>query len=150
MSGGIALTDADRWDWLITLREEAVKHLRTSNVCVVTCSALKKKYRDVIRTANYHHPTVQIHFVFLDADEAVLQKRVAARQDHYMKPEMVRSQFEALELPDVANETDVIKIDVQKSKDEVEAEALEKVQVTIAQYEAERLRQAEETAKTAS
>src|SRR5689334_7698793 len=49
MAAGTPLTDADRWDWLITLREAAIQKLRTSNAVIVTCSALKHKYRDVIR-----------------------------------------------------------------------------------------------------
>ncbi|KAK5239058.1 hypothetical protein LTR40_014911, partial [Exophiala xenobiotica] len=75
MSSGIPLTDADRWDWLITVRNEAIKRLQQSNGVIVTCSALKHKYRDVIRVANYEHPSVQIHFVYLKVDESTLQKR---------------------------------------------------------------------------
>lgn len=135
MGNGIPLTDADRWDWLITLKNEAVKQLRTSNACIVTCSALKKKYRDVIRVANYEHPTVQIHFVFLKLDEEVLQQRVASRVGHYMKQEMVHSQMMALEEPNVDDETDVIKIDVRNDKEEVERQVWESVSAKLKEYE---------------
>lgn len=135
MGNGIPLTDADRWDWLITLKNEAIKQLQNSNACIVTCSALKRKYRDVIRVANYEHPTVQIHFVFLKLDEEVLQQRVASRVGHYMKKDMVHSQMMALEEPNVEDETDVIKIDVRNDKDEVERQVWESVSAKLKEYE---------------
>ncbi len=136
MGAGIPLTDADRWDWLIALKNEAIKKLQTSNACILTCSALKKKYRDVIRIANYEHPTVQIHFVFLKLDEEVLQKRVAERVGHYMKQEMVHSQMVALEEPNEDDETDVMKIDVRNDKEHVKREVWEKVEAKMKEYEA--------------
>ncbi|KAK5708997.1 hypothetical protein LTR17_020177 [Elasticomyces elasticus] len=66
---------------------------------ILTCSALKRKYRDVLRVAAYHNPAISIHFVFLSASEAVLMDRVRARQNHYMKDYMVHSQFQSLEAP---------------------------------------------------
>lgn len=136
MGNGIPLTDADRWDWLIILKNEAIKHLQDSNAVVVTCSALKRKYRDVIRVANYEHPTVQIHFVFLKLDEELLQQRVAARVGHYMKKEMVHSQMAALEEPDPEIETDVLKIDVTNEKEAVQREALERTIAKMKEYDA--------------
>lgn len=133
MANGIPLTDADRWDWLIKLREEAIKCLQTSNSVIVTCSALKHKYRDVIRVANYEHPTVQVHFIYLKVDENTLQKRVAARVGHYMKEEMVRSQMNALEAPD--EEWDVLPVDVRDDREAVQRAALEVVQKKLAEYD---------------
>jgi len=132
MAKNIPLTDADRWDWLITLREEAVKRLQHSNSVIVTCSALKHKYRDVIRVANYEHPTVQIHFIYLRVDEHTLQERVAARVGHYMKESMVHSQMTALEEPD--EEWDVLSVDVRNDKEEVQRNALEVVKKKLAEY----------------
>jgi gluconokinase len=132
MAKNIPLTDADRWDWLITLREEAIKRLQSSNSVIVTCSALKHKYRDVIRVANYEHPTVQIHFIYLRVDEHTLQQRVAARVGHYMKEGMVHSQMVALEEPD--EEWDVLAVDVRKDKEEVQRKALEVVKRKLAEY----------------
>jgi len=133
MAKGISLTDNDRWDWLITLREQAVKHLRHSNAVIVTCSALKHKYRDVIRVANYEHPTVQIHFIYLKVDERTLQNRVAARVGHYMKEGMVHSQMTTLEEPD--EEWDVLPVDVSNDREKVQREALEMVMRKLAEYE---------------
>ncbi|KIW99673.1 uncharacterized protein Z518_11086 [Rhinocladiella mackenziei CBS 650.93] len=135
MASGIPLTDADRWDWLITLREEALRHLRTSNGVIVTCSALKHKYRDVIRVANYEHPSVQVHFVYLKVDEGTLQRRVAARVGHYMKESMVHSQMVALEEPEEDLEWDVLPVDVREDKESVKKHALDLVRRKLKEYE---------------
>jgi len=124
MSAGIPLTDADRWDWLTALREASIKELdRGSEGVVLTCSALKRKYRDVIRVAPYFSPNLHLHFIFLHAPEEVLLQRVLARKNHYMGANMVHSQFDILE-PPTADEVDVITIDVSKTAEEVMAEAL--------------------------
>ena len=134
MAANIPLTDADRWDWLIILREEAIRQLEGSyNGVVVTCSALKHKYRDVIRVAAYDHPHVQIHFIYLRADESILLQRVGARQGHYMKNSMVHSQFESLEEPDA--EWDVLSVDVRATPAEVQKTALAVVRKKLAEYE---------------
>ncbi|KIW82628.1 hypothetical protein Z517_05655 [Fonsecaea pedrosoi CBS 271.37] len=135
MASGIPLTDADRWDWLITLREEAIKRLQTSNSVIVTCSALKRKYRDVIRVANYDHPSVQVHFIYLKVDEVTLQARVAARVGHYMKEGMVHSQMATLEEPEEELEWDVMQVDVREDKELVKRHALELVQRKLKEYD---------------
>jgi len=119
MANGQPLTDADRWDWLILLREQALLTLTTKPATpsttttstpstttatppsgvIITCSALKRKYRDVLRIAAYRRADLKVHFVFLQASEAVLMDRVRGRQGHYMKDYMVHSQFQSLEAP---------------------------------------------------
>ncbi|KAH8788659.1 thermoresistant glucokinase family carbohydrate kinase [Diaporthe sp. PMI_573] len=124
MSNGIPLTDADRWDWLTRLRDEALAQIQMgSNGVVVTCSALKRKYRDVLRVAPYFYPGAQLHFIYLHAPEEVLLQRVAARQGHYMGATMVRSQFQILE-PPTKEEKDVISVDVSRTMEEVTRDAL--------------------------
>jgi gluconokinase len=133
MSQGISLTDQDRWDWLITLRRAAMSKLSSPSCpsgVVVTCSALKQKYRDVIRIAHYNSPDILVHFVYLHATEEVLLQRVGARKGHYMGANMVHSQLESLEEP-TPEETDVISVDVSGTKDEVEAEALRRVREVV-------------------
>lgn len=132
MSNGIPLTDADRWDWLTALREESIRQLEAGHDGVVlTCSALKRKYRDVIRVAPYFAPNIHLHFIYLHASEEVLLKRVLARQNHYMGAGMVHSQFDILE-PPAEEETDVITIDVSRSAEEVKADVLDKALETMA------------------
>ncbi|KAH6719194.1 P-loop containing nucleoside triphosphate hydrolase protein [Leptodontidium sp. MPI-SDFR-AT-0119] len=131
MSKGIPLTDADRWDWLTRLREEAINKISTgSQGVVLTCSALKRKYRDVIRVAGFYSQGARVHFVYLHAPEEVLAARVGARAGHYMGANMVHSQFSILEAPG-EKETDVISVDVSGSIDQVEQEALAKIQEAV-------------------
>lgn len=131
MSAGIPLTDADRWDWLTALREASIHELDQGHDGVVlTCSALKRKYRDVIRVAPYFIPNLRLHFIYLDANEELLLQRVLARKNHYMGANMVHSQFDILERP-TSEETDVISIDVSRPVEEVMSEALDRVLKTI-------------------
>ncbi|KAK5134992.1 hypothetical protein LTR08_005944 [Meristemomyces frigidus] len=127
MAAGTPLTDADRWDWLILLREHALHTLASSpSGVIITCSALKRKYRDVLRIATYHDPSIHVHFVFLNASEAVLMDRVRGRQNHYMKDYMVHSQFLSLEAP-LEDETDVLAVDAGGASAEVQKLAAEVV-----------------------
>lgn len=136
MAAGHPLTDADRWDWLIHLREAAMPALShpatntattpETSAVILTCSALKRKYRDVLRIASYNHPTILVHFLYLRADQELLLQRVHARQGHYMKDSMVKSQFESLEEPG-QDEGDVVPVDVGGTKEEVQKTALEVV-----------------------
>ncbi|KAF2722613.1 carbohydrate kinase [Polychaeton citri CBS 116435] len=133
MAAGTPLTDADRWDWLISLREQAILTLKSAPHpagVLLTCSALKRKYRDIMRVAAYHHPGIKIHFVFLAASEQLLLDRVGQRAGHYMKDSMVKSQFEALERrqPD---EFDMIDVDASGSAEAVSQLALETVGKTM-------------------
>lgn len=128
MKNGIPLTDDDRWDWLETIRHQAVHELENGAPgCVVTCSALKRTYRDVIRQASRDAEDVVIRFVYLRASEELLLKRVQARSNHYMKQNMVHSQFEALEEPN-ETEKDVISVDVSRPLDAVCNAAMDEVQ----------------------
>ncbi|KAJ4394430.1 hypothetical protein N0V93_003648 [Gnomoniopsis smithogilvyi] len=127
MASGQPLTDADRWDWLTRLREEALTQVAAGHDgVVVTCSALKRKYRDVIRVAKYFSPDLQLHFIYLDAPEAVLQERVANRKGHYMGASMVHSQLAVLE-PPMPDEHDCICVDVTPAPETVCEEALSRV-----------------------
>ncbi|KAI9800099.1 MAG: hypothetical protein M1825_004281 [Sarcosagium campestre] len=134
MAEGIPLTDADRWDWLVLLRQKAVERLTDSSASgvVLTCSALKRKYRDVIRIASYNDHDVVVHFVYLRANEEVLLARVKARQGHYMKDSMVRSQFSSLEEP-LDDEHDCLSVDVSHSLPRVRRAALGAVQDVLIQ-----------------
>ncbi|KAI9674784.1 MAG: hypothetical protein M1817_001688 [Caeruleum heppii] len=134
MARGIPLTDADRWDWLELLRQKAVERLTspTASGVVLTCSALKRKYRDVIRIAAYNDHDVIVHFVYLRANEEVLMQRVKQRQGHYMKDSMVHSQFNTLEEPK-EDERDCLSVDVSGSLPQVLKMALKTVQQALAQ-----------------
>ena len=98
MQQGIALTDEDRADWLQTLGAELARH---PDGVVLTCSALKKTYRDSLRQA-----AAGLHFVHLAITEAESLRRVGQRPGHFYPPSLVASQFAALEDP--AGEADVL------------------------------------------
>jgi gluconokinase len=140
MEAGIPLNDEDRWDWLVKIREGAVAALDSSSTdstarqrgVVITCSALKHKYRDVIRVAAYNDHRVSVHFIYLHAPEKVLMERVQNRKGHFMAASMVHSQFAALEEPD-RNECrmDVLSVDCSGDPASVEADVMLKVQSVL-------------------
>lgn len=133
MTAGTPLTDADRWDWLILLRQQATEALNTgARGVVLTCSALKLKYRDVIRVAAYRDHDIAVHFIYLQADEQTLLERVKARKGHYMKDSMVRSQFTSLEEP-TTDEGDVLCIDVSGNAESVRKLAVEAMSRLLAE-----------------
>lgn len=91
MREGVPLTDDDRADWL----QELGRQLRSQRGgAVLTCSALKRSYRDALRAA-----VPDLHFVHLALSHHQALERVAARTDHFYPPSLVASQFEALEDP---------------------------------------------------
>jgi gluconokinase len=91
MRAGVPLSDADREGWLRNLARELQRH---PDGAVLTCSALKRKYRDLLRDAS-----PGLAFVFLDISEDEALWRVSARGHHFFPPELLKSQFAALEPP---------------------------------------------------
>jgi gluconokinase len=94
MASGQPLNDADRAPWLDRLHDLIHDHLQQSSGAVVACSALKRRYRDVLRAGNDG-----LEFVYLQGDFDLIWRRMQARPDHYMKASMLHSQFDALEPP---------------------------------------------------
>ena len=92
MRAGIPLDDEDRWPWLRRLAAWIGEHERAGRSVVVTCSALKRSYRDLLREG---HPSVW--FAHVTADAALLQERVAHRTGHYMPASLLDSQLATLE-----------------------------------------------------
>jgi len=88
MEAGIALTDQDREPWLRAI----AGHIRKESRAVVSCSALKRAYRDVLRQAD-----PRVWFLYLAVDRATTAARVAGRAAHFMPASLVGSQFAALE-----------------------------------------------------
>ena len=102
MNQGIALTDADRDGWLDTLSAEL---RRRPHGAVLTCSALKRSYRDRLRAAS-----AGLRFVFLDVERDAAVQRVAARAGaHFFSASLVDSQFATLESP--VGEPGVLRVD---------------------------------------
>ncbi len=105
MKEGIPLTDTDRAPWLDKIHEK----MKTHASCVVSCSALKKMYRD--RLTESLNSCVFIH---LHGSFDLIYNRINSRKEHYMPSSLLQSQFDALEIPENA-----IHVDVSLSKSEI-------------------------------
>ena len=129
MRRGEGLTDEDRADWLEALRDHESIEPEPGKAphLVMTCSALKRKYRDLLREGQQRAENLQIRFIFLEAPEEVLVKRAAERKGHFAGPNLVHSQFRDLERP-AADEEDVITVDVNRPMEETENDVLAKVE----------------------
>ncbi len=113
MSRGVALTDADRDGWLGTLSEQLRSH---PEGLVLTCSALKRAYRERLRQA-----APGLRFVFLDISREQAQARVAARApQHFFSSSLVDSQFATLEPP--TGEPGVLRVDALAPLSRLQAE----------------------------
>lgn len=102
MASGTPLTDEDREPWLVSLRDWIDAQPGT---VVLTCSALKRKYRDLLRTAD-----ARVVFLQLDGDPELLRRRMATRSGHFMPQSLLDSQLATLE--PLAPEEDGAVIDI--------------------------------------
>jgi gluconokinase len=92
MRAGTPLDDDDRWPWLRRLAAWIGEHEQAGRSVVVTCSALKRSYRDLLREG---HPSVWFAHVTVDAE--LLRERVAGRTGHYMPSSLLESQLATLQ-----------------------------------------------------
>lgn len=102
MAAGIPLDDADRMPWLMALNHKLMSTLDENRHPVLACSALKQSYRDVLLDA-----ADGIAILYLKGSYDLIWSRIAAREGHYMKPNMLQSQFAALEEPQDALVVDI-------------------------------------------
>jgi gluconokinase len=117
MAAGQALDDADREGWLATLARLIASHQQApENGCVIGCSALKLRYRDVLRQAGASQ------FVYLKLSREEAQRRVSSRAGHFFSDKLVESQFAALEDPSA--EPGVIALDATLPLETLVAHAL--------------------------
>ena len=95
MSRGEPLTDDDRWPWLQAIAAWIAEHRAAGTTCVVTCSALKRVYRDIVTAKQ----SADVCLVYLTGEFDLIAARLATRKGHFMPPALLRSQFDALEEP---------------------------------------------------
>ena len=114
MQSGIPLTDEDRSGWLDRLEGLLQTSIPPEGV-VLTCSALKRKYRDHLRAAR---EAGQVRFVFLDLPYEEALQRVQSRPGHFFSPELVANQFATLERPD--GELGVITLNATSPLDQIQ------------------------------
>jgi gluconokinase len=114
MAGGIPLDDSDRAPWLAALHDLISSSLIQNRPGVLACSALKERYRQQVTNGN---DGVQI--IHLKGSYDLIWSRMETRTDHYMKPHMLKSQFETLEEP-----VNALTVDISLSVDEIVREIL--------------------------
>jgi gluconokinase len=104
MASGIPLDNDDRHPWLMRLHDILSEHVMKGDTAVLACSALKKRYRNQLTINN------KTCFIFLRGNFQLIWERMQARQHHYMKAEMLQSQFDALEPPN-ADEAFIVDVE---------------------------------------
>jgi gluconokinase len=117
MSAGLALTDDDRAAWLLALQAPLRDARARGAGVVVSCSALKRRYRDVLRAAD-----PALRFAHLDGSRALIAERMAARVGHYMPLSLLDSQLRDLE-PLAADEAGIY-LDVAEPPEQLLARLL--------------------------
>jgi carbohydrate kinase (thermoresistant glucokinase family) len=110
MAAGHPLTDEDRAPWLQMIRAWLDERVKQGEPGIVTCSGLKRSYREVLR-----RPEVTI--VYLRGTRAQIEPRMIARQGHFFRPSMLESQFETLEEP--AADENVITVSIDGTPAEI-------------------------------
>lgn len=110
MHAGIPLSDADREPWLVSLHHAISEWLATDEHVVMACSALKAAYRRQLLIAP------EVKFVYLRATRELVAARLAGRENHYMNPTLIDSQFATLEEP-----TDAVTVDASLSTEAIVA-----------------------------
>lgn len=116
MSNNMPLNDGDRTPWLETLAAQ-IDEWDISGGAILACSALKESYRKILSSGD-----VSIFWVFLSGSFELIQKRMKTRTNHYMKPELLQSQFDALEIPDYG-----LKIDIESNINTITNEIISKI-----------------------
>jgi gluconokinase len=119
MAMGIPLTDEDRAEWLRSLAELIREAKDAEAGLVMTCSALKRSYRDMLRAA-----APEVRFVFLRGPQPLVAERLEGRRGHFMHPSLLASQFAALEEP--APDEDAWVCDIGQSPEEIVAALVER------------------------
>jgi gluconokinase len=109
MARGIPLNDSDRVPWLASLHDLITARLKVSQPGVLACSALKESYRHTLLAGNE-----DVQIVYLKGSYDLIQSRMTARTDHYMKPALLQSQLDTLEAP-----ANALSIDITLSIDDI-------------------------------
>ena len=126
MTAGTPLTDEDRWPWLTSIGDWMSGEIAEGRSAVVTCSALKRSYRDLLRDGR-----PEVRFCHLVAGEDLVSDRMSHRKGHYMPVSLLHSQYDTLEplAPDELAAGSVV-VPVDGTAPEVLARALDALGLT--------------------
>ncbi|MCW2899665.1 MAG: carbohydrate kinase, thermoresistant glucokinase family [Streptosporangiaceae bacterium] len=116
MRAGIPLTDEDRMPWLRAIAKWIDERLSSGKPAVVSTSALKRRYRDMLRRPG-------VRSVFLDGDHETIKNRMRARKGHFFPAELLESQFRELEPPEPEENT--LQVSVEESPDDTVQQILD-------------------------
>lgn len=122
MHRGIPLDDDDRAPWLAAIRQEIDACHRDGRTHVFGCSALRQRYRDVLSNQGRDASVV---FVYLEGSYELIRGRLASRTDHFFDAALLRSQFDALEVP-----VDALAVDIDQPIDSIVDEVLRRLPAT--------------------
>ena len=111
MHRGLPLSDQDRAPWLAAIHNELLRQNQLGRKVVLACSALKREYREMLRTGP------EVKFVYLKGGRELLHRRLHARVGHFMTEKMLESQLATLEEPH-----DAVIVDVDRSAEEIVAQ----------------------------
>jgi gluconokinase len=118
MASGTPLTDEDRWPWLRAIAAWIAEHRAAGTTGVVTCSALRRVYRDIATDKQ----RADVRLIYLKAEFDLIAARLAARKGHFMPPALLRSQFDALEEP--AADEHAITVPIDATPEEIAARVI--------------------------
>jgi len=124
MKHGIPLNDADRMPWLHAIRDWIVARVDANEPGIVTCSALKRSYRDLLVV-----DSSRVRILYLHTDEATIEEHLRRRTGHFMPPTLLDSQLKTLEEP--AADEHPITIEVLETADETVASILDALKPII-------------------
>jgi carbohydrate kinase (thermoresistant glucokinase family) len=108
MHPGTPLTDEDRWPWPKAVAAWIDRTRCSGGHDVIACSALKRRYRDVLIGDG-----ANVRLVYLKGDETLIARRIATRHEHFMPRSLLQSQFEALEEPGADENPIIVSIEPQ-------------------------------------
>jgi gluconokinase len=125
MKNGAPLTDEDRWPWLRAIAAFIDARLERGTQAIVTCSALKRSYREIIIDGRKG-----VRLVYLKGERALLEERLAKRHGHFMPSSLLQSQFDDLEEP--GPDEDPLTVSVDETPEGIVAHILDRLGLAAA------------------
>lgn len=123
MHAGTPLTDDDRWPWLKAIADDIDRRATSHRPFVVSCSALKRAYRDVLV-----HGRPDVRLVYLKGTRELIAERLALRKDHFMPTSLLDSQFATTEEPN--SDENVAVVDINAPVDRIVGAIIDRLQIT--------------------
>jgi gluconokinase len=123
MQAGTPLTDDDRWPWLQAIADDIDRRAAIGRPFVVSCSALKRTYRDVLV-----HGRSDVRLVYLKGKRNLIAERLSLRKGHFMPPSLLDSQFATIEEP--TPDENVVVVDINASVNQIVATIVEQLRIS--------------------